>query len=426
MKITLPRVGFPVIPRSPLTGRHSRGVLSLPTTDDPLSRHGALRCLLAAALGLAAGPVRAQGPQPAAHDGLHRGSPFYQRSEPAPVEHQTWPTYDAHAIPGQYEPNGGGDVTFGQLAPQDGLQPAGYQPPETLELPEQILGNPYEQAPEAPRTFRQRIWRPGGGCDPVAGCEATPWIVPRKTELRTTVLPGNGDDLGLVNVDGRMTLALPSVPGFTVTPGTIVSFVDGPVRTDLPSDVYSVWVEFQYMKQFTPQWAMQLAVAPGLYTDFRNTSSDAVRITGRALAFYAKSRQTQIAFGVVFLDRENVFALPAVGLIHSPSETVRLEAIFPRPRAMFRVKKGATGEGWVYLAGEFGGGSWAIERANGTDDIVTYGDLRLIAGFEWRNGPVRRAFVEGGWVFERDVEYDSGLGDFSPDQTGMIRAGVAF
>lgn len=343
-----------------------------------------------------------------------------------PVRHSTWPTYERY--------DAAADPSLGTSpgVPWNGVQPSGYQPPDALELPTQtLLEDPTAGGAlpgHQPKTFGQRIWRPGPPCENGA-CEtggSPPWIVPYETKLRTTVLPGNGDDLGLVNLDGRLTLAMPRVPGLTVTPGAIVTFVDGPIRTDLPSDLYSVWVELQYMKKLSPRWALQFAVAPGLYTDFEEVDSDAVRITGRALAFYGLSQQTQIAFGVVYLDRENVSALPAVGLIHQPSESVRYEVIFPRPRALFRVKKTATGEGWLYLAGEFGGGSWSIQRESGASDVVTYGDLRFIAGYEWRNGDKRKVFVEGGWVFEREVEYDSGLGDFDPNQTGLIRAGVSF
>lgn len=367
------------------------------------------------------------------------GTPFYQRPEATPhvtaerprnailqtgaewtdpaanrSNHTTWPTHTMH------EPTRGDVRLIRPPSGYDPVHPTAYQSPDTLELPDTI---PPPTPSVPPR--RQKLWQPHDACEEDAG-QSMPWIAPYKTTLRTTVLPGNGDDLGLTGIDGRVTLAIPSWRGFTITPGTIVTFVDGPTRTDLPSELYSVWVEFGYMKKLNEKWAMQLAISPGLYTDFEEVDSDSVRIVGRALAFYNASEATQWAFGVVYLDRENVAALPAAGLIHQPNERTRFEVIFPRPRALFRVVHTESGEGWLYLAGEFGGGSWSIQRASGASDVITYNDLRFITGFEWRAGEKRRMFVEGGWVFERQLEYESGVGDFDPDQTGLVRAGLVF
>ena len=83
-------------------------------------------------------------------------------------------------------------------------------------------------------------------------------------------------------------------------------------------------------------------------------------------------------------------------------------------------------ERWMYLAGEFGGGSWAIERANGADDTVTLSDYRIIFGVEskYYNGPTW--LFEAGYVFNREVEYESGIGDFNPDETMMVRFGYTY
>lgn len=349
-----------------------------------------------------------------------------------PVAHGTWPTHAMH------EP---GPMTAAAPAPygmESGIQPAAY-PQSPTDFADDLAGrnpmqpaydprweNPRWQRAFGPQPAEQRVWDPT--CDGGPVCDAPPpWIAPYETKFRTTAILGDGDDLGLIDVDLRHTLAFPRVPGLTLTPGTIVTFVDGPVRTDLPAQLYGHWIELQWHKQLSQRWAMQLAVAPGLYTDHHSTGSDSVRITGRALAFWGMSQRTQIVFGVVYLDREDVAALPAAGVIHQPNENLRYEILFPRPRVLYNVRRRSDGsEGWVYLAGEFGGGSWSVERIGGANDVVTYSDLRLIGGYEWKPADGAAWHVEGGWVFARSLEYESGVGDYDPSGTGMVRAGITF
>ena len=66
-----------------------------------------------------------------------------------------------------------------------------------------------------------------------------------------------------------------------------------------------------------------------------------------------------LVFGIDYLDRGDVKLLPVGGLIMVPHPDVRLEVVFPRPRAVFRL----TGKHQLYVSGELGGSSWAIERA---------------------------------------------------------------
>ena len=106
---------------------------------------------------------------------------------------------------------------------------------------------------------------------------------------------------------------------------------------------------------------------------------------------------------------------------------MRWEIVFPKPRFSWRFDRQENRERWVYLAGEFGGGSWAVERASGgADDVATYSDWRLIGGLEMKYSSGRSLLFEVGYVFNRELEYKSDLGNFEPDDTVMLRAGVTF
>ena len=55
-----------------------------------------------------------------------------------------------------------------------------------------------------------------------------------------------------------------------------------------------------------------------------------------------------------------------------------------------------------------------------TDDVVTYRDLRLSLGMSGREQ--LRSELEIGYVFSRDLSYRSGVGDFAPGDTVMVRS----
>jgi len=57
---------------------------------------------------------------------------------------------------------------------------------------------------------------------------------------------------------------------------------------------------------------------------------------------------------------------------------------------------------------------------------VTLSDYRLMTGMEYKRPNNREYFWETGIVFSRSVEYNSGIGDYNPDSTMLIRAGSKF
>lgn len=80
-----------------------------------------------------------------------------------------------------------------------------------------------------------------------------------------------------------------------------------------------------------------------------------------------------------------------------------------------------TRQQWGYIGMAIGGGTWAYERADQTDDQLTYGDWRVVAGWESLPTPVagaryttgRKLGLEFGYVFSRDLEFSSDSPDIA-------------
>jgi hypothetical protein len=126
------------------------------------------------------------------------------------------------------------------------------------------------------------------------------------------------------------------------------------------------------------------------------------------------------------LDRVDIKILPAGGFYYRPTPDWDMYLVFPNPK----VRKFMTAVGntkwWWYVAGEYGGGSWTVERQT-TDDRIDINDIRVIGGLEWETQTHIRGHIEAGYVFDREVVFVSGdPGSFKPDDTIMLRAGVSF
>lgn len=257
----------------------------------------------------------------------------------------------------------------------------------------------------------------------------------QKLTFQSTWLAGGSevDSFGMTDLELSTVLAIP-IPSrehpLILTPGFTTHYLDGPSVSDLPPRVYDAYLQFRWFRRFTPRLAMDLAVKPGVYSDFQRDTDEALRITGYGAAIYDWTPTTRVVLGVAYLDREDVGILPVGGIIWKPNDEWEFKLVAPRPEIARRVywfgQFGEQVKDWLYVAGEFGGDTWAIERADGTPDTFTYRDFRVLLGLERKAIGTLDGWVEVGYVFGREIEYDSPTPDISPSDTFLLRAGVTY
>lgn len=260
---------------------------------------------------------------------------------------------------------------------------------------------------------------------PDVALEDQPWVEWHKITLQAQTLPTGEQGLGVTSLDLRGTLKFARVPFLFVTPRGGWHFLDGPPTTDLPPRLYDLSVDTTIYLPLNERWTAQASLAPGFYTDGKATK-DAFRMTGRALAFYRWSPELQLAGGFVYLGRKDVVALPAAGLVYTPTDDLKFDLMFPKPRAGYRYHHDLERERWVYCSGELGGGSWAVRRINGDDDVATYRDFQLLVGIEHKEPGVINWQLEGGYAFSRRVEYISKTGDTDLPSTAVLRVVLSY
>lgn len=254
----------------------------------------------------------------------------------------------------------------------------------------------------------------------------------QKFYVADTFIPREGDDgLGQNTAEVALSVALPLPTRrhpVVITPGFTTHFLDGPANTDLPPQLYDAYVAFNWYPRFSRNWGAIISITPTVQSDFEKWDDRAFRTPGKALLRYTWAEyEREIVLGAIFLDRDDVPWLPAAGIIWTPNPYVCYEILFPRPRVLFMVNDGPEFEDWLFAAGEFGGGSWSIQRVPGySQDVVTFTDYRVILGIERRMNGGAGWRVEGGYVFGRTFEYTSTGAEFDLDDTWMVRGSVAF
>ncbi|MBN1589130.1 MAG: hypothetical protein JW888_06425 [Pirellulales bacterium] len=232
-------------------------------------------------------------------------------------------------------------------------------------------------------------------------------------------------------IRGKFALPLPNRRHpLLLMPGFAVHYLEGPKGAELPPRLYDAYLQFRWLHKLSSRWSADLSVTPGLYSDFEQNSDEALRISGHFGAMWDWTPTAKIALGVAYLDRQDYRVLPFAGLVWEPSPDLLFELMVPRPKIARRVYwYGAMTEevqDWVYLAGELGGGSWAIRRNDDTDDVATYSDLRLVLGLEHKVLFGLDYYVEMAYLFARKLKFESAMPELVPSDTIMLRAGMTY
>lgn len=244
---------------------------------------------------------------------------------------------------------------------------------------------------------------------------------------------GGSQGLGMVEMDLRTVLALPCPTRdspLIITPGYGISALQWSGVRDLPSSLHSAYIQFRWMRRINSRLAIDLAVSPGVFSDYEQGADEMLRVPGHGAAIWTLGPTAKLVAGVGRFDRLDVDVLPIGGLIWTPNDDTKFEILFPKPKFARRINWFGESPGnvshWLYVAGEFGGSTWAIRRASGADDVLNYRDLRLILGVECKAIGTMDYRFEVGYVFDRELEYASATPKVEPPDTVMIRAGMTY
>lgn len=215
--------------------------------------------------------------------------------------------------------------------------------------------------------------------------------------------------------------------------GTGIHFVDGPghIGSDLPPRLFDIFWNTRFKAETDYGFGIDANFKIGLFTDFEDSVREGWRFPGRVLAYadlWTAENTGRFVGGFEYLDLEQTELLPAGGIIFEPNPDTKVDLYFPRPQIRFRTDHDEDKDQWLYFRGEYHGSAWAIERTAGNADVVSLTEYRATIGLETipTDKEESSSFFEVGFLFNRDLEYRSGVGNFQPDDTIVLRLGSRY
>lgn len=284
---------------------------------------------------------------------------------------------------------------------------------------------------------------PGGlfGPTPSFSPQFNPYRLIQRGRFRHTYIHDDNSSNGLLinDTDVAFAFAIPSFLASTqplyITPSFSIHLWDGPLASsgaDLPGSAFSAFLDFSWQSDPIRIVGTELGVSVGAFSEFDVYDSDSLRIRGKGLGTFRVTPTTMFKLGVYYYDRVDIKLLPAVGFFYRPNPFTKIDLFFPQPKYSRYLSTVGTNEVWWYVSGEYGGGSWSIERDDGRDDQVDINDIRLMLGFEWGEGAkmrvgMRTMFFEFGYVGGRDLVYRHNPQDnLDLGDTWMFRLGLGY
>ena len=355
-----------------------------------------------------------------------------------------WTSAQPVSPPGGFDPYAVPMAQPSLSTPAPAFQPPpSYTTPAPYAAPTAAPYNPYAPSPYSPAPYGAQPYSPTPGALYPEGVQmpqsnfsfGEPLRFMQAARLRWTWLApiGNTDNfLGVNDVETNASFQVPmfsTASPLVLTPGFAIHFWEGPVTTPpanlgaLPPNTYDAYLDGGWYPTITPWLSAQVGVRVGVYTDFNTFTTQSIRYMGRGLGVITFTPTLQFALGVVYIDRVVVKLLPAGGLIWTPNPDARYEILFPNPKLARRLTTRGNTDIWIYANGEYGGGSWTADQADGQFD---YNDIRFGGGIETFGMRGLHAYFEVAYAFDRELVYRSGTPTFNAADTVMLRAGISY
>jgi hypothetical protein len=215
---------------------------------------------------------------------------------------------------------------------------------------------------------------------------------------------------------------------FSWTPEMNFRSWTGPTNPGLPPDVYRFASDFELATPGNYPVSMQIGFTPAFVTDFSaNPSSDAINYDARGVVFLRASPQLMVALGAAYWHRVDDILIPYAGVVWTPNDYWEFRLMFPKSRISYFLGNWWGAATWLYGGVEYNVEAYQIDLTSpaGSPEKIQISDYRALFGLRSESGGVT-GFIEGGWVFDRQVNFLHGTPGFDIN-TGFIgRIGLRF
>ena len=195
----------------------------------------------------------------------------------------------------------------------------------------------------------------------------------------------------------------------------------------LPGSVYRFGWDLEFSTPANNPVSLQLGFNPSVNSDLEGSMTRAAwHFDGRGIVFIRQSPAVMWALGAGYWDRSHDRVIPYAGVVWTPNDLWEWRLVFPKPRVSVFVGNWWGVATWLYVEGEYHVESYQIEiPVAGGREHVQLEDWRAVIGLRNDSGIVS-SYIEGGWVFNRDVDFATQVSGFDVSSGFILRAGVRY
>jgi hypothetical protein len=333
------------------------------------------------------------------------------------------PGVTGQSIPGPTE----GQYTYPTL-PETSTWNA-FSPPVTPDpfvSPTPYGAQPTPYAPYSPYGAQQM---PGNGFQTFGANGQQPFRMGWKNSMDISWMPqtsasgGSGGGFEQFGVDYDLAYTGPFMPGWmlTFTNQFRLRSWDGPSGgAGLPGSAFRFGWDFELETPQSGPFSVSFGITPSINSDLdASLSSDAFQLDGRGLFLWQLDHFWTLALGAQYWDRVNDQVIPFGGLVYR-DDFWEWRLMYPEARISLFLGNEPYWAKWMYIRGEYHVEAFEVTTATAPRrDQVELEDWRVLLGFKMDAG-YYNWFIEGGWVFDREIDYQSAAHTSVSPSTGFI------
>jgi len=262
---------------------------------------------------------------------------------------------------------------------------------------------------------------------------APPYRFGWQNRIDVSWLPGGGvsgppagatGDHDIFGVDYELAYGAPMTPGCVLNWTNQFAYRNwnGPSGgIGLPSDLFRFGIDLELETPKSGPFSISMAITPSINTDFdADPWDEGFQLDGRGIMLFQLDQYWTLGLGAMYWDRVNDQVIPWAGLIYR-DDWWEWQLMYPEARVSLFLGNEANWSKWAYVRAEYHVEAYGVNRTFAgvpADDQVEISDYRILLGMKMDAG-LYSWFIEGGWVLDRQVEFDSNVPGYDID-TGFI------
>ena len=247
----------------------------------------------------------------------------------------------------------------------------------------------------------------------------------------TGITPSGAGNFAQFGVDFDLGYTGPFIPGWVMTWTNQFRLRnwDGPdgatPGAGLPGKAFRFGVDVEVETPHAGPVSMSFGITPSMNTDFdASPGSSSYQLDGRGMFLFQMDQYWTLVLGAGFWDRVDDRVIPYAGIVYR-DDFWEWRILYPESTVSLFLGNTPAGSSWMYARAEYRVEAYEVRTTTGTDEVELE-DYRVVLGYRADSG-MYSWFLEGGWVFDRNVDYASAVNtSFSPSTGFILRTGWRF